>query len=117
MSVSIGQQLRQMRQAKNLSLEQVSRATYIRVSYLEAIEAGQLDRLPSLAQARGFLRTYAKHLGLESETLFITEQDDEPDSYSEQSEPESPPPTPPPTDVFFFINWPSFKPKREKPGV
>ncbi|HNB54479.1 MAG TPA: helix-turn-helix domain-containing protein, partial [Anaerolineales bacterium] len=64
MSAYVGQQLRQARQSKNLSLEQISRATYIRVSYLEALEAGQLERLPSPAQARGFLRTYAKYLNM-----------------------------------------------------
>ena len=69
MSANVGQQLRQARQAKNLSLQQISRATYIRVIYLEALEAGQLDRLPSLAQARGFLRTYANQLGLPADEL------------------------------------------------
>jgi cytoskeleton protein RodZ len=74
MSVRVGQQLRQARQTKNLSLEQISRATYIRVRFLEALEAGQLDQLPSLAQARGFLRTYAKYLGLDPDTLIPTAQ-------------------------------------------
>ena len=69
MSTNVGQQLRQARQVKNLSLQQISRATYIRVTYLEALEAGQLDRLPSLAQARGFLRTYANQLGLPADEL------------------------------------------------
>jgi len=69
MSTHVGQQLRQARQAKDLSLQQISRATYIRVVYLEALEAGQLDRLPSLAQARGFLRTYANQLGLPADEL------------------------------------------------
>ena len=69
MSTSIGQQLREARQAKNLSLDQVSRVTHIRPRHLEALEAGNLDALPSVTQARGFLRTYALHLGLDPDAL------------------------------------------------
>ena len=69
MSTSVGQQLREARQAKNLSLEQASRITHIRPQHLEALEAGNLDALPSITQARGFLRTYAVHLGLPPDEL------------------------------------------------
>lgn len=69
MSTSIGQQLREARQAKNLSLEQVSRSTHIRPHLLESLEAGNLDALPSITQARGFLRAYALHLGLDPDVL------------------------------------------------
>ncbi|HUF38014.1 MAG TPA: RodZ domain-containing protein [Anaerolineales bacterium] len=69
MSTSVGQQLREARQAKNQSLEQVSRVTHIRPRYLEALEAGNLEALPSRTQARGFLRTYALHLQLDPQPL------------------------------------------------
>jgi cytoskeletal protein RodZ len=69
MSTSIGQQLREARQAKNQSLEQVSRITHIRPLYLEALEAGNLEALPSRTQARGFLRAYAAHLQLDPDPL------------------------------------------------
>ena len=69
MSASVGQELRQERQAKNLTLEQVSRATRIRVHHLEALESGNLELLPSFTQARGFLRTYAGFLGIKPEPL------------------------------------------------
>ena len=52
-----------------MSLQQVARTTYIRIQYLEALESGNLTILPSPAQARGFLRTYAQHLGLQPEPL------------------------------------------------
>jgi cytoskeleton protein RodZ len=65
----IGQQLRQARQTQALSIEQASRATRIRVHYLQAIESGDLQALPSLAQARGFLRLYASFLGLDAEEI------------------------------------------------
>ncbi len=66
MYADIGQKLRQARQAQALSVEQASRATRIRVHYLQAIERGDLDALPSSARARGFLRLYANFLGLDA---------------------------------------------------
>lgn len=47
-----------------MTLEEVSRATHIRVHYLEAIETGDWSRIPSLAQGRGFARLYANYLGI-----------------------------------------------------
>ncbi len=70
MAESIGQQLRQARQARSLTLEQVASATHVRVHYLQALEDGDLEAVPSLAQARGFLRIYAEHLGLDAGALF-----------------------------------------------
>jgi cytoskeletal protein RodZ len=69
MSLEIGQQLRQAREARSLSLEQVSQATHIRINYLKAMEAGDFEDLPSPVQARGFLRAYASYLGLEASSL------------------------------------------------
>jgi cytoskeleton protein RodZ len=69
MDESIGERLMQLRESRALSLEQVSRATHIRLHYLKSIEAGDLKALPSSAQARGFIRAYASYLGLESHTL------------------------------------------------
>ncbi len=69
MKESIGSQLRAARQARGLSLEQVSDETHIKPHYLEALEADAFDRLPSLFQARGFLRVVGGFLGLDSEAL------------------------------------------------
>jgi cytoskeleton protein RodZ len=69
MSTIIGQQLRQAREARQLTLEQVSRATFIRPHYIQALEAGEFGALPSVTQTRGFLRTYAGFLGLDVDGL------------------------------------------------
>ncbi len=69
MEETIGQQLRQARQARSLTLEQVSRATHMRAHYLQAMESGDFDAIPSLAQARGFLRAYANFLNLDPAPL------------------------------------------------
>ena len=67
--MSIGEQLRQARLAQDLSLDQVSQATHIRLHYLEALEADQFDQLPSAAQLRGFIRAYADYLKINSANL------------------------------------------------
>ena len=67
--MSIGEQLRQARLAQDLSLDQVSQATHIRLHYLEALEADQFDQLPSAAQLRGFIRAYADYLKINSAVL------------------------------------------------
>ncbi len=64
MDESIGQQLRRKREARSLTLEEVSRATHMRAHYLQAMESGDFEAIPSLAQARGFLRAYADFLDL-----------------------------------------------------
>jgi cytoskeleton protein RodZ len=65
MSRNVGQQLQQARQEQGFSLEQVAEATHIRLRYLQEIENGNLDSLPSYTQARGFLRVYADFLKLD----------------------------------------------------
>jgi cytoskeletal protein RodZ len=69
MAESIGQQLQQARQGRSLTLDQVARATHLRVHYLQSLESGDLSAIPSLAQARGFLRIYADYLGLDARSL------------------------------------------------
>ena len=65
----IGSQLRAAREAQSLTLEQVFKATRIKQSFLEAIEANQLQALPGPVQARGFVRSYANFLGLDGELI------------------------------------------------
>jgi len=67
--MSIGTQLRQARESQELSLDQISQATHIRLRYLEALEADQFELLPSSAQLRGFLRAYSDYLKLNSSEL------------------------------------------------
>ena len=75
MSETIGQKLRLARQGRKLSLEQAANETHIRLHYLEALERGDLNQIPSKAQARGFLRAYAGYLGISPDSL-LTALDD-----------------------------------------
>lgn len=68
--MTVGEYLRKLREEKAISLEKVSEGTNIRIKYLQAIEDDQLDRLPSLSQAKGFTRLYADYLGLSSRDVF-----------------------------------------------
>jgi cytoskeleton protein RodZ len=69
MNENIGQQLRQERESQKISLEQVSSATHIRLHYLQALESGEFDALPSMVQAKGFTRAYAAYLGMNIDPL------------------------------------------------
>lgn len=66
---TIGQKLKQTREAKRLTLEKVFEATRIRVPYLQALETDDLSAMPSPVQARGYLRNYAEFLGLNFDQL------------------------------------------------
>lgn len=62
--ISVGQRLKAERIKRKLSLEEVSIATKIRPSFLEAIEAGNYHQLPSSAYAAGFVRNYVEYVEL-----------------------------------------------------
>jgi len=66
---SVGGRLKATREEKNLSLDEVARATKIRKEFLLAIEEDRLDALPGSVFARGFVRTYADFLGVDGQTL------------------------------------------------
>ena len=61
----VGDRLREAREAKSLSLEQVAAETRIQQRHLESIEASDFAALPSRTYAIGFTRTYARMLGLD----------------------------------------------------
>ena len=80
MKESVGQLLRQAREERALSLEQASRVTLIRVHYLEALETGDFNAIPSEVQSRGFLRAYAAYLGLSPDALLAVLDDRQTDT-------------------------------------
>jgi len=68
-SMTLGERFRKIRSDRRISLSEVSRATKIRVKYLEAIEEGAYDRLPAEVYVKGFLKSYAGHLGVPEEAI------------------------------------------------
>ncbi|MGB8957288.1 MAG: RodZ domain-containing protein [Tumebacillaceae bacterium] len=65
----LGMELKNIRESKGLSLDQVQQDTKIRSRYLEAIEAGDLSVLPGMVYARGFIKSYAEYLGVDGMEL------------------------------------------------
>jgi cytoskeletal protein RodZ len=68
----IGATLREARERRQLTWEQVEADTKIRAKYLRALEEEEFDSLPSGTYVRGFLRAYASYLGLDGR-LFVDE--------------------------------------------
>ncbi len=61
----IGQDLRHAREQAGLSLQDISANLHISAAYLGAIERLDTQALPSLGYVLGFMRSYAKFLGLD----------------------------------------------------
>src|SRR3989442_1827222 len=59
---SLGPYLRELRQRRGLSLEELSRATRVASSCLEALETENLDVLPAPVFVKGFIRAYCQVL-------------------------------------------------------
>lgn len=78
--IRVGERLQKERIKKALTLEEVSKVTKIRYSFLSALEKGNYRELPSPTYAYGFVRNYAKFLGLPDKellALFKREYDEE----------------------------------------
>ncbi len=65
----IGQVLRQAREERGMTLEQVSSRTMIAKKYLLALEEGDFNLFPGEVYLKGALRKYAAELGLNEEEL------------------------------------------------
>ncbi len=65
----IGASLEEARSRRGLSIQDAAERTKIRAKYLAALEAEDWAALPSSAYAKGFLRTYARTLGLDADGL------------------------------------------------
>ena len=65
----IGETFRRAREARRLSLADVERLTKIRGAYLAALEEERFDALPPHPYSKGFVRAYARLLGLDADRL------------------------------------------------
>ncbi|MFP4456512.1 MAG: helix-turn-helix domain-containing protein [Clostridia bacterium] len=61
----LGAYIKEVREKKNISLEELHEETKIRQIYLEAIENGEFSTLPGEVYLKGFLRTISRELSLE----------------------------------------------------
>lgn len=64
-----GDELRLQREMRGITVREISEVTKISVRFLEAIEAEDFAILPAPVFTRGFIREYAKQLGVEADDL------------------------------------------------
>jgi hypothetical protein len=64
-----GEELRREREIRGISLKEIADATKISKRFLEAIERNDHKTLPAPVFTRGFVREYARYLGLQSEEM------------------------------------------------
>jgi len=65
----VGEILRRTRNYYGRSLKDVEQALRIRSSQIEAIEEGDVDKLPGRVYAIGFVRSYSEYLGLDGNKM------------------------------------------------
>jgi len=65
----LSQNLREAREAKGISLSQAEAVTRIRRKYLRAMEEADWASLPEPLYVKGFLRSYARYLGLDPQSI------------------------------------------------
>lgn len=72
---SFGKLLKEERELRGITLEEVADYTKVNLRYLKAIEEDDLKSLPAATFIRGFLKSYAKFIGLNpEETVFNFDQ-------------------------------------------
>lgn len=78
----LGQKLKEAREAKGLSIDQLHEITKIQKRYLATIEEGNFSILPGAFYARAFIKQYADAVGLNGEELLVEYQSTIPQSES-----------------------------------
>lgn len=66
---TVGQTLKEEREKKFYTLEEIEKVTKIRKELLVALEADNFTKLPPPTFVQGFIRNYSRFLGLDSEKL------------------------------------------------
>ena len=66
---AFGTWLRAQREARNVSLAEIAEVSKISLRYLEALEQDRFDVLPAPVFVRGFLREYARVVGLDPDEV------------------------------------------------
>ncbi|MFH2009158.1 MAG: helix-turn-helix domain-containing protein [bacterium] len=64
---SLGLRLRKERELRGISLEEVSSVTRVRLVYLRHLEEDGFESLPADVYVRGYIRSYARFLGIDAE--------------------------------------------------
>lgn len=77
---SVGQILKEAREARGLTLHDMQEKTKIQPRYLKAIEEDRFEVLPGHFYTRAFVRTYAEYVGIDPQPLLSQLKDPEDDN-------------------------------------
>ncbi|WP_412096228.1 cell shape determination protein RodZ [Bacillus mojavensis] len=77
----LGIRLKEAREEKAMSLDDLQAATKIQKRYLTALEEGNYDIIPGKFYVRAFIKQYAEAVGLDADQLFEEYKKDIPNTY------------------------------------
>lgn len=80
----LGNRLKEAREAKGLSLDQLQDLTKIQKRYLKGIEEGNYSMMPGKFYVRAFIKQYAEAVGIEPEELFEQYKNEIPSTYDNE---------------------------------
>lgn len=72
---NFGSYLKHERELRGVPLEEIAEVTKVHIRFLEALENNEFDQLPGEVFIKGYIRSYAKVIGLDSEEM-ITAYDE-----------------------------------------
>ncbi len=104
-SESFGTWLRRQREVREIDLREIADSSKVSMSYLRAFEEDRFDVLPAPVFAKGFLRQYARYVGLDPEEVvnfYLAARQPENEEPSLQPHADSPPPAR--NDLFFVLS-------------
>ncbi|MCA1053582.1 DUF4115 domain-containing protein [Rossellomorea aquimaris] len=80
----LGNRLKEAREAKDYSLDDLQRITKIQKRYLIGIEEGNYDIMPGKFYVRAFIKQYCEAVGLQPEVIFDEYKDEIPATYDDE---------------------------------
>ncbi|MEL3971259.1 RodZ domain-containing protein [Rossellomorea oryzaecorticis] len=80
----LGKRLKEAREAKDYSLDDLQRVTKIQKRYLIGIEEGSYDMMPGKFYVRAFIKQYCEAVGLQPEVIFEEYKEDIPTTYEDE---------------------------------
>ncbi|WP_455660448.1 helix-turn-helix domain-containing protein [Pradoshia sp.] len=85
----LGKILKEARETKGLSLDDLQQITKIQKRYLIGIEEGNYDMMPGQFYVRAFIKQYAEAVGLDAEQLFAEHQTEIPVPVQQEEVPQN----------------------------
>ena len=69
MEENFGSYLKHERELRGVPLEEIAAVTKVHIRFLEALENSEFDQLPGEVFIKGYIRSYARVIGLDSEEM------------------------------------------------